>query len=60
MNALKHCLIASVIVVSSAAQAAWPERAVALVVPFGGGGITDVVARLTAQRLQKRLQAEFS
>ena len=59
MNALKHCLIASVIVVSSAAQAAWPERAVALVVPFAAGGITDVVARLTAERLQSAFRQNF-
>ena len=31
------------------ANAAWPERPVTLIVPFAAGGITDVLARLTAE-----------
>ena len=41
------------------AHAAWPERAVTLVSPFAAGGITDVLARLTAERLQARLGQPF-
>jgi tripartite-type tricarboxylate transporter receptor subunit TctC len=32
---------------------AWPSRAVRLVVPFAAGGSTDVVARITADRLSR-------
>lgn len=37
------------------AQEEFPTRAIKLVVPFGAGGITDVVARLVAQGLSDRL-----
>ncbi len=38
------------------AAAAWPERTVTLVVPFAPGGITDVMARIAAERLQSKLK----
>jgi tripartite-type tricarboxylate transporter receptor subunit TctC len=41
------------------AQAAWPERAVTLVTPFAAGGITDILARLTAERLAKKFGQPF-
>ena len=44
---------------ASAAQAAWPERTVQLVVPFAAGGITDVVARIVADRLQTAFKQPF-
>lgn len=37
------------------AQDGFPTRPIKLVVPFGAGGITDVVARLVAQGLSDRL-----
>ena len=37
------------------ARAEWPERPVRLLVPFAPGGITDGVARLTAEWLSPRL-----
>jgi tripartite-type tricarboxylate transporter receptor subunit TctC len=43
----------------TAAAAAWPERTVVVVVPFAPGGISDVLARLTAERLQARLGHNF-
>lgn len=37
------------------AQAAWPDRAVRVVVPWPPGGSTDAVARILQQRLSERL-----
>lgn len=36
-------------------QAAYPNRAIKLVVPYSAGGLPDTVARIFAQRLQDRL-----
>ena len=41
------------------ASAAWPERTVTLVTPFAAGGITDVLARMTAERLRAKLNQPF-
>ena len=51
-------LIASVLLAGSA-HAAWPERTVTIVTPYRRGGIADVVARLTAERLQSSLKQNF-
>lgn len=40
---------------SAARAAAWPERTVRMIVPFAAGGTTDVVARLVAAALSKRI-----
>jgi tripartite-type tricarboxylate transporter receptor subunit TctC len=37
------------------ARAEWPERTITIVVPFGAGGPGDVVARILAAELAKRL-----
>src|SRR3954454_9389970 len=37
------------------ARAAWPDRPIRLVIPFGGGGQTDIVSRVTAEALAARL-----
>lgn len=39
----------------AAGQAAYPNRPIRLVIPFGAGGITDVVGRLIGQRLGAEL-----
>jgi tripartite-type tricarboxylate transporter receptor subunit TctC len=44
---------------ASAAQAAWPERPVQVLVPFAAGGITDVIARVVAARLQTSFKQPF-
>lgn len=50
--ALFCCLCAAL--PASAAQAQdWPSRPVKVVVPYGPGGISDVLARMTADRLTK-------
>jgi tripartite-type tricarboxylate transporter receptor subunit TctC len=43
----------------AAAQGAYPEKPVTLVVPFGAGGTTDVLGRLLADRLSARLGQRF-
>jgi tripartite-type tricarboxylate transporter receptor subunit TctC len=47
------------VLATSAAQAAYPERTVTIITPFAPGGIADVVARLTAERLQSVLKQNF-
>jgi tripartite-type tricarboxylate transporter receptor subunit TctC len=41
------------------ARAAWPERPVKLLVPFGAGGPVDVVARLLQPALSEELKGSF-
>ncbi len=41
---------------SAFAQDAFPNRLIKLVIPFGAGGITDVVGRLVGQRLSEELK----
>lgn len=59
MHAVGTCLVAAMLVVSQAASAAWPERTVTVVVPFAAGGVTDIVARITADRLQAAFKQNF-
>src|SRR5690606_34022211 len=40
---------------SSPALAAYPSGPITLIVPFGAGGITDIVARATAKVLEEQL-----
>jgi tripartite-type tricarboxylate transporter receptor subunit TctC len=39
----------------SAARAEWPERPIRWIVPFGPGGANDLVARVAAEAVRKRL-----
>jgi tripartite-type tricarboxylate transporter receptor subunit TctC len=41
------------------ACAEWPERSVSIIVPYAAGGNTDVMARITAQELQRTLGQSF-
>jgi tripartite-type tricarboxylate transporter receptor subunit TctC len=56
---LTGAFILASMLLATAAKAAWPERTVTLVVPFAAGGITDVLARLTAERLQGAFNRTF-
>src|SRR3954452_9808900 len=44
---------------TSAYSQQWPTRSVKVVVPYGAGGVTDTMARLTADRLTKTLGQSF-
>ena len=52
------CFLLGVSVHASEAQQ-WPSRTVKVVVPYGVGGVTDIMARLTADRLSKMLGQTF-
>jgi tripartite-type tricarboxylate transporter receptor subunit TctC len=41
------------------AQDKWPSKPVTVIVPFGAGGNTDVLARIYAERLSQRLGQQF-
>src|SRR3546814_16308439 len=44
---------------TSAAQAAWPDKTVTMVVPFPPCGSTDLIGRLLASRLEAQLGQTF-
>lgn len=56
---LRSAVVAPFIGSVRSASAAWPERPVKLLVPFGPGGPVDVIARLIAPPLGERLGQSF-
>lgn len=53
--ATRRATLVSALAAPGIARAAWPERSIRLLVPFGGGGQTDIVSRVTAEALTQRL-----
>src|SRR5215472_11983786 len=53
------CLIAGLAVPLAAAAAEYPEKNVRVLVPFGQGGPTDVIARIFAAKLSESLGHQF-
>lgn len=51
---------AAVIGVAPQAMAAWPEKPIRLVLPFGAGGVGDVTARIVAEKLGDKLGQRFA
>jgi tripartite-type tricarboxylate transporter receptor subunit TctC len=44
-----------VVALTPHAQAAWPEKPIRLVLPFGAGGVADVTSRIMADKLSQKL-----
>jgi tripartite-type tricarboxylate transporter receptor subunit TctC len=61
LRAIIRCvaLAATVALATPARTAEWPSRPVTVVVPFGAGGNTDMMARLAAAHLSARLGQSF-
>ena len=54
MTALALPLVIAAASPAVAAEPAWPERPVRLIVPYAAGGPTDVLARIVGQKLAER------
>ena len=53
------CLAAAAPLAWSQAATTYPNRPIKLIVPFGAGGFTDVVARVLGQRLGQAMNTSF-
>lgn len=52
--------MAALVLAAASAEAAWPERAVTIIVPAGAGGGTDATGRLLAAGLQEIFKKPFN
>ena len=52
---LAASIAAAIIGTSPGAQAAWPDRPIKLIVPFGAGSSSDIIARVVAAKAGERL-----
>jgi tripartite-type tricarboxylate transporter receptor subunit TctC len=59
LKAFAGAALAASILFSAPAHATWPDRPVTIVVPFAAGGLTDVMARLVAQRFRDKFEQTF-
>jgi tripartite-type tricarboxylate transporter receptor subunit TctC len=55
LSLVTACSVAMLAAVAPASAQTYPDRSVRIIVPFGAGGITDVVARLVGQHLGEEL-----
>lgn len=53
-------LLASSVFIASTALAAYPEKPITIIVPWGAGGNTDTIARLVAKGLQDELKVNVN
>src|SRR5438067_8818190 len=54
------CTLSSIVVVTgAAAQDNYPSKPVRILVPYGPGGATDIIARIVAQKLTESLGQTF-
>ena len=58
-TALMFFLGALIVGAMAPARAAYPDRPVRVILPFGAGGVADVTARLVAEALGKKLGQNF-
>jgi tripartite-type tricarboxylate transporter receptor subunit TctC len=56
---MKKTVTLLLLLVSAAAQAAWPERPVQVIVPYAPGAATDVLARALIETMREQLGANF-
>ena len=59
LSALLFCMLAVPAAVPAMAQENYPSRPVKLLVPYGPGGATDIIARIVAQHLTSELGQSF-
>src|SRR5919107_306157 len=61
MKTLRALLVAAFSTIASVAAVAadWPSHPVKIIVPFGAGGQSDIVARLIAQSLSETFKQQF-
>lgn len=61
ITALRAFLVAALAMLAPVAATAadWPSRPVKIIVPFGAGGQSDIVARLLAQSLSETFKQQF-
>ena len=51
--------LAMIAILPQAAQAAWPEKTMTIVVPYAAGGLADASGRLVARELEKKLNVNI-
>ena len=60
LSAAAGVLLASLVAPMSAAAQSYPSGPVKVIVPFGAGGATDILARIFSERLQQGLGQSFT